>query len=67
VSFTTRIGGSGPSSVCFIIRIGGPVDLKAKSLRGPGGFESGFGALGGREQSTGNWTLRLRSYGYMAK
>jgi hypothetical protein len=26
----------------------GPVDLKSKGRRAPGGFETGFGALGGR-------------------
>jgi hypothetical protein len=43
--------------------LGGPVDLKTKGTRAPQAFDNAFWALGGMggEQSTGNWTLRLRS------
>jgi hypothetical protein len=63
------LGGSGHTLWVLPHGLGGPVDLTAKSMRALQAFGPDFGALGGRggEQSIGNWTLRFRSYGYMAK
>jgi hypothetical protein len=42
------LGGPG-NKVCVLPRgLGGPVGRKSKSIRAPGGFGSGFWALGGR-------------------
>ena len=41
-------GFGAPYNVCFTTRIGGPVDLKSKGRRAPGGFGSGFLGSGGQ-------------------
>jgi hypothetical protein len=49
--------------------LGGLVERKSKSMRGPSAFGKAFWALGGRGANShlANRTLRLRIYGYMAK